>query len=161
MAIEQHNVSRSPCSTSGAALVQTSEVSTGGYLWKRSTAEYFSFSLVASSPESRKADGAAGGRVDGLVQEADHALASYFSTFETIEFRGFNQEWAPGRTMACPPHVRHHLSRQPSAISTNPASWGCLWDLVFFFIFGFAAGPVRGVCSFTRVPREEKCTLGC
>ena len=31
--------------------------------------------------------------------------------------------------MACPPHLRHHLSRQPSAISTNPASWGCLWDL--------------------------------
>jgi hypothetical protein len=81
MAIERHNVSKSPCSTLGAALVQTSEVSTGGYLLKRSIAEHFHFSLVASSPESRKADGAAGGRADALVQEADHALASYFCNF--------------------------------------------------------------------------------
>ena len=100
MAIERHNVSRSPCSTSGAPLVQTSEVSTGGYLLKRSIAEYFRFSLVASSPESRKPTARRVGRADALVQEADHALASYFSTFETIEFRGFNQEWITGRPLA-------------------------------------------------------------
>ena len=113
MAIERQNVSRSQCSTSGAALVQTSEANTGGYLLKRSIAKHFGFSLVASSPERRKADSAAGGRADALVQEADHALASYFSTFETIEFREFSQDWKTGRTMACSPHVRHHFSRQP------------------------------------------------
>ena len=65
----------------GAALVQTSEAITGGHLLKRSIAEHFHFSLVASSPERKKADGAAVVRSDALVEAGVEDAGSYFFKF--------------------------------------------------------------------------------